>query len=439
MRIGFFGGVREIGGNIILFESNGKGIVFDFGRKFATSAVYFNDTLKGREEKGFDDYVFLGELPPFKGFYKKEIADDLALPVEIDGLFFSHAHLDHIGEIGDVSDSIKKYMSKSSFAALKYFVSKNIIEGMPANIELIDNMTVEVGDFKVTPYPVDHDIPGAVSYFIETPVGLVIYTGDLYFTGAKSELSHKFVEYAKSLKPRILITEGTRIGWGGITSNTEDELKEQIKEIANVCRGLIVGNVYEIHLARIKTFFDASRELGKRFVIHQDYASILKEYNEAGEETASEILSSDNTYVYAGSMPLKDEFRNKVIDLETLRENFSSEVLLLNFAHIQELIDIDPIENSVYIMSGGEPMSSIDPYNTKIFENWLMRFNLPLFRVHSPGHASETEILSMAKEINPEILLPIHTQIPERFKAVHNNVVVLEKGVLTNFLKDNII
>jgi len=84
-------------------------------------------------------------------------------------------------------------------------------------------------------------------------------------------------------------------------------------------------------------------------------------------------------------------------------------------------------------------MSSIDPYNTKIFENWLARFNLPLFRVHSPGHASETEILSMVREINPEILLPIHTQIPERFKAVHNNVVVLEKGVLTNFLKDNII
>jgi len=62
-----------------------------------------------------------------------------------------------------------------------------------------------------------------------------------------------------------------------------------------------------------------------------------------------------------------------------------------------------------------------------------MRFNLPLFRVHSPGHASETEILSMAKEINPEILLPIHTQIPERFKVAHNNVTILEKGVLTNF------
>ena len=433
MRIGFFGGVREIGGNIILFESSGKGIVFDFGRKFATSAVYFNDTIRGREEKSFDDYVSTGELPPFKGFYNKEISDNLALPVQIDGLFFSHAHLDHIGEIDDVSDNIKKYMSKSSYAALKYFVSKNIIENMPKNVELIDNRTIEIGDFKVTPYPVDHDIPGAVSYFIETPVGLAIYTGDIYFTGVKSELSHRFVEYAKSLKPRILITEGTRIGWNGITSNTEDELKGQIKEIANVFKGIIIGNVYEIHLARIKTFFDASVELGKKFVIHQDYAEILREYKNAGEEMASEILDSDNTYVYSGSLPIEDEFRSQAIDLETLKKNEQSEVLLLNFAHIQELIDINPIENSAYIMSGGEPMSSIDPANTKIFENWLARFNLPLFKVHSPGHASETEILSAVRKINPEILLPIHTQIPERFKAVHNKVVLIEKGVLTNF------
>jgi len=101
--------------------------------------------------------------------------------------------------------------------------------------------------------------------------------------------------------------------------------------------------------------------------------------------------------------------------------------LLLNFAHIQELIDIKPDSSSAYIMSGGEPLSSIDPDNMRILENWLKAFNLPLFRIHSPGHASETEILWMAREINPKVLLPIHTQMPERFKVVHSNVVVLEK------------
>jgi Predicted hydrolase of the metallo-beta-lactamase superfamily len=275
MRIGFYGGVREIGGNIILMESNGVGIVFDFGRRFPTSQVFFNDTIKGRPEKGFEDYVDLGEMPPFRGFYKRELPESKGLSIEIGGMFFSHAHLDHIGQICYQSDSLKKYMTRGTFATLSYFVDKGIVECMPENIEIIDGKTVEVGDFKITPYFIDHDVPGAVAYFVETPKGLVIYTGDIYFKGIKRDLSFKFVEYAKSLKPYILITEGTRIGWNGILSNTEDELKEQIKEVANIFKGLIIGNVYEIHLARIQTFFDASIELGKNFIIHEDYANTL--------------------------------------------------------------------------------------------------------------------------------------------------------------------
>ncbi|MGC9171975.1 hypothetical protein [Caldisericum sp.] len=432
MRIGFFGGVREIGGNIILMESNGVGIVFDFGRRFPTSQVFFNDTIKGRPEKGFEDYVELGELPPFRGFYKNELSEEKSLPIEIGGLFFSHAHLDHIGQICYLSDSLKKYMTKGSFATLSYFVEKGIVECMPSNIEIVDGKTVQIGDFKITPYFIDHDVPGAVAYFVETPKGLVIYTGDIYFKGVKSELSNKFVEYAKSLRPYILITEGTRIGWNGIVSNTEPELKEQIKEVASVFKGLIIGNVYEIHLTRIQTFFNAASELGKKFIIHEDYASTLLKYGEF-ETIASEILNAPNTFVYAPFGSKLNIPKEKFVTKDELVSNQVNEILLLNFSHIPELIDIKPIEGSAYIMSGGEPLSSVDPLNTKILENWLSKFNLPLFRIHSPGHASETEILWMAKEINPEILLPIHTQIPERFKVVHANVQVLEKGILTEF------
>ena len=432
MRIGFYGGVREIGGNIILMESNGVGIVFDFGRRFPTSQVFFNDTIKGRPEKGFEDYVDLGELPPFRGFYMRELPESKSLPIEIGGVFFSHAHLDHIGRICYLSNALKKYMTRGTFATLTYFVDKGIVECMPENIEIINEKTIQTGDFKITPYFIDHDVPGAVAYFIETPKGLVIYTGDIYFKGTKSEQSFKFVEYAKSLKPYILITEGTRIGWNSILSNTEDELKGQVKEVANVFKGLIIGNVYEIHLARIQTFLNASIELGKNFIIHEDYANILLKYGEF-DPIATHILNSQNTFVYAPFGSKLNLPKEKYITKEELVLNQVKEILLLNFAHITELLDINPIPGSAYIMSGGEPLSSIDPPNTKILENWLSNFNLPLFRIHSPGHASETEILWMAREINPEILLPIHTQTPERFNIVHNNVMILEKGVLTEF------
>ena len=65
--------------------------------------------------------------------------------------------------------------------------------------------------------------------------------------------------------------------------------------------------------------------------------------------------------------------------------------------------------------------------------NWLNNFKIPYFRIHSPGHASEVEILEMAREINPEILLPIHTQIPERFEVITDRIKILERGVLEEF------
>ncbi|MEF3245211.1 MAG: MBL fold metallo-hydrolase [Caldisericaceae bacterium] len=433
MKIGFFGGVREIGGNIILLESNGVAIVFDFGRKFATSEVYFNHTTKGREEIGYQDYVDLGELPPFRGFYKEELPNSKSLPFEIAGIFFSHAHLDHIGRICDLNPNLDKYMTKGTHAVLNYFVDKSILPCKPQGIQLMDGSSIKIGDFSITPYFIDHDVPGAVAYLIETPKGLVVYTGDIYFKGPKSNLSYEFVKYVKSLKPFILINEGTRIGWNGIVSNTEEELKNQIKEVANVFDGLLIGNVYEIHLSRIKTFFDVSKELGKKFVIHEDYARTLTEFAKINEQFALEILNSENTFVFPGAYKTPLFLKEKAIDIETLRKEEQNTMLLLNFAHIQELIDIKPISNSAYIMSGGEPLSSVDPDNTRILENWLKLFNLPLFRIHSPGHASETEILWMAREINPDILLPIHTQFPERFKVVHNNVLILEKGVLNEF------
>lgn len=436
MRIGFYGGVREIGSNIVLIEHKGSGIVFDFGRKFKSSFTFFSPDLSGRIYKGMDDYVSMEELPPFKCFYKKPLNVSNILDTDINGVFFSHAHLDHIGNINLISDSVPKFLTEESTAVLKYFVKFGVISQMPENILNITDKKISVGDLSVTAVPVDHDIPGATSFFIETPKGHVIYTGDLYFKGVNKEKTIDFVKKAKSEKPYILITEGTRINWGSITSLTEEEVQEEIKSIAKIFDGMIIANAYEPHVARIYSFYKVANECKRKLVLTLPYAYSLSSLSEAGNTIAREILEDENTLIYN---PSKEEYNllrqreSKFVNADFVKEEQAKIILTLGFRGLPELIDIKPGKGSVYIHSGGEPITSIDSENASILMNWVNYFRLPYFRVHSPGHASETEILEMVKEINPEIVLPIHTQVPERFNYISNTVRILEKGVMQDF------
>ncbi len=435
MRIGFFGGVREIGGNIILIEDKGSGIVFDFGRRFASSFTFFNNTIVGRPQKGFSDYTELGELPPFNSFYNTPKEVNNPLDIKIGGVFFSHAHLDHIGNINLIKEIMPKYMSKYSMSILKYFVQFGIIKNMPQNTNIIED-EITLGNFKVKPFFVDHDVPGAVAYIIETPKGTVIYTGDLYFQGIEKEKTLNFVSYAKSLKPYLLISEGTRIGWGGITSLTEDELQEEIIRCVITFKGLAIGNVYEPHISRILSFYKVARNLGRKLVMTETYAFALVELAIANNAIAKEIIDSKETFIYSSKKLLDDwevPLKNKFVDANFVNTEQENIILLLNYTNIPELLDIKPKSGAIYIQSGGEPIANIDTHNTKIQENWINYFKMPFFRIHSPGHASEVEILNMVKEINPEILLPIHTQIPERFAMIFERTKILDKGNLYEF------
>ncbi len=435
MRIGFFDGVREIGGNKIIIEENGEAILLDFGKRFAVNNTYFNDYLPGREWNSPYDYVKTGEFPPFRNFYKNPLPNDIeTFDFEVKAVFFSHAHLDHIGLIDFINDRIPKYMSAYSREALSFFNERGII-GKTENVKIFEE-PVKIGNFTIKAIPTDHDIPGSIATEIDTPKGKIFYTGDIYFHGRHKEKSENFVKYASESKPYILITEGTRFGWGFVTSLTEDELKAQIFSLMEQCKGMVIGNPYEPHISRIQTFYELAKENNRTFVMTLPYAYIVSRYAKIGDEVSQRILEDKNTFVYMPHRDLKEwekNFEGKFINASDVSKEQKNIVFLLDFKSTPELLDIKPEKGTIYIHSGGEPLASLDAENTKILNNWLNMFGIPYYRIHSPGHAAQPDLFRMVREINPEILLPIHSQIPERFEIVSDRVKILERGILYEF------
>ena len=49
-------------------------------------------------------------------------------------------------------------------------------------------------------------------------------------------------------------------------------------------------------------------------------------------------------------------------------------------------------------------------------------------RAHCSGHAGKSDLEYAIKAINPDILIPIHTQNPEEFKKIHGDVRIVSRG-----------
>jgi ribonuclease J len=95
--------------------------------------------------------------------------------------------------------------------------------------------------------------------------------------------------------------------------------------------------------------------------------------------------------------------------------------LHLDFFELNELIDLRPPPGSVYVSAVSEPFNMEMELDRGRLRHWLQRFgvNPPDFEpihAHASGHASGPELIEMVKAINPQVLIPVHTEHPEVFR-----------------------
>ena len=73
VKLTFYGGVEEIGGNKILLEDNGTKIFLDFGMGFKRRGLYFEEFLTPRAANGIGDFFELRLLPDIAGVYREDL------------------------------------------------------------------------------------------------------------------------------------------------------------------------------------------------------------------------------------------------------------------------------------------------------------------------------------------------------------------------------
>lgn len=455
MNLKFYGGVQEIGGNKILLEDDDTKVFLDFGMSFSRYGRFFEEYLKPRVSCGMADFVAAGLVPEIPGIYRQDLLRLLGWPIHdepaVDAVVVSHMHLDHAAYVSFLDEDIPVLCSEISKRIAKVlleagtrqidkeiynFKCRPIVDRGDEPIDrkfcVLEHQTpVKIQSIELHPFSVCHSIPGSLAFVIYCPNGIIVYTGDLRLRGPNGELTEQFIENAGGDRPDVLLCEGTRID--STDSRTEDDVRTDASEIITRLKGLAIADFAERDIERLRTFYRVALEHGRKFVISKRDAYLLQELAGAGLDLPQ--LASDDLYVYVdrrgtGRYVDSDYYAwerpflrlPNSVKSEFINRNQDELVMHLGFFDISELLDIKPEEGSAYLHSTSEPHNEEQRLDEERLNNWLSFLKIPRFHVHASGHANAFDLMHIIEGIKPKTLVPIHTERPELFKLMHENV-----------------
>jgi len=513
VRLTFYGGVNEIGGNKILLEDGDRRLLLDFGFPYKRHKLFYEEYLKPRPGAGLLDPLAMGLLPLVEGIYRDDVeAADLWPRFReapqyrkldgVDGVLLSHAHLDHSGHISFLRHDIPVYSTgvtafvakaiqdsgRADFdqqvcyfsprerrcptglrqealisrrapkqqrrfcigdigpgtlgAAAAEFWEQGFWDKGPKQEEEIKSQPVAGVDgcaFGLRCLPVDHSIPGACAWCIETGAGWLVYSGDLRLHGKRAGLSRKFMEEAAGLRPRALILEGTNVQREANVSELE-VYRHGLKAVRSA-DGLVVADFAARDVDRLLTFLQIARETGRRLAVLPRDAYLLKTMRLLEPDTP-DIAREEGLAIYQDTTASKNpslwlrnlcqEYDSKLVlarDVDSAQGEF---ILAFSFFDLNELPSIRPRPGSLYVYSSSEPHDEEQEIDFRRLHNWLEHFGFRSFGLpvesadgwqvpegeaglHASGHACGPDLLEVAREIGPELLIPVHSEHPEYY------------------------
>ena len=159
MRMMPLGGVGEIGKNMYVYEYGDEIVVIDCGLMFPEEEMFGIDLV-------VPDVTYLRERRD-----------------KVKAFLITHAHEDHVGGLPYVLPyfpGVPIYASTLARGLLGGKIKEHKLNNNPL-LALEPGEKVDLGAFSATAFRIGHSIPDAMGIALDTPVGLVIHTGDFKF------------------------------------------------------------------------------------------------------------------------------------------------------------------------------------------------------------------------------------------------------------------
>ena len=186
---------------------------------------------------------------------------------QIDGIFITHAHEDHVGAVGHYWEQLGAPVYARRFTA--NITRRKLAEhGHPGSVVTVIEPwphVVTCGPFTVGYLPISHSIPESAGLVIDSPAGRVLHTGDFkidltpvvgdpFDAGLWEEVSRPGV--------KALVCDSTNI-FSTAPGRSEASIATPIAELMKSCEGMVVATTFASNIARLKTLAEAAQTAGR--------------------------------------------------------------------------------------------------------------------------------------------------------------------------------
>lgn len=333
------------------------------------------------------------------------------------GVFFTHYHGDHAGQLSRILPGIPLYMGEAAKEILSLYQQRVSAHHPAATAETLTAIRplhplgrVRVGDMQVTPLAVDHSAYDAYMFLIEAQGKRILHTGDYRLHGFQGKgVLTALEKYVGQVD--VLITEGTTLSRTGQKTVTEGDVERE-------AIGLLREHKYvfllcsSTNIDRLVAFAAAAKKVGRLFVCDGYQKSVLDVVAQHGGKRSALY---DFSWVLTYGQNLLPLMKEKGFCMpirggawaRSLAERFDLNESLFVYSMWTGYLERDPALQAL-----------LDGQNSVV--------------LHASGHGSPEQVKAVCDVVRPRIgVIPIHTDAPEQLSKVvgPHPVITLDDGV----------
>lgn len=392
LRIVAIGGLNEVGKNCMALEYGNDIIIIDLGFQFPDEDMLGVDYV-------IPDMTYLN--------------DKLN---RIRGVFFTHGHLDHIGAVPYLTPKLNfpdMYGTKLTMG----LVEKRLDEfGLlnKAKIRIIKpNDVIRVGHFTVQAFAVNHSIPDSVGFFVKTPAGNIVHTGDFKFdfTPAGLQKPADFAAIAQFAGQNVtaIFSDSTNAQKPGYTIS-EKVIGESLEDIFKTIKTRIIIASFASQIGRLQSIIDLAQKYGRSiFLSGRSLIDNIFIAKKLGYLRVPEGLIHDIKKVH--KIPEQNAL---ILTTGSQGEDVSALTRMAAEEH-----PVVKIKKGDTVILSSSPIPGNERAVTAVTNN-LSRLgariiNNQIMDVHASGHAQQEDLKLMFSLVKAKYVVPVHGEYFMRF------------------------
>ena len=383
------GGLGEVGKNMTVYECCGDMIIVDCGLVFPDSDMFGVDMV-------IPDFTFVVQ--------NKD---------KIKGPLITHGHEDHIGSIPYLLQKfdLPIYGTRLTCGLIRNKLEEFGLAGKTKFVEITPKQKIKLGCFTVEPIHVNHSIPDAVAFAIDSPAGTIIQTGDFKIDYTPlacgvTDLS-TLAEYGQR-GVLALLSDSTNAERPGFTA-TEQKVAAGVRSLfARARNKRIIIATFASNIYRVQQIIDLAVEDGRKVA----FSGRSMVNNTAMAQELGYMHIPEGTLIGVEELNQYPPEQVVLITTGSQGEPLSALSRMASCSHRQ--VRVGPGD---FIIISANPIPGNEKSVTKIVNGLLLLgaevIYESMYDVHVSGHACQEEQKLMLTLAHPQFFLPVHGEFKQ--------------------------